>query len=258
MTTLTIKASFAISAAASMSSWIGLRSRTPVRAKGLSMKREQWLPSTVTWSATPGSTLLRPPEKPAKKCGSMKPSATSSSVSTARRSITQGAPEGSVPISTLEEASRQSCTTMRQLSMISRPSLSSSSFVLVGRWKPVATRSVTSISGLPSRSSASMAGRISRLGTGRVWSEMMMTQFFFPRASSRRRGLSTGLSIAARTISPPLPSAFSSPMREVSTGAPPSSYSIKLLPYGMRIIYALAFSCAIIASQTSSMSPTMP
>ena len=103
-----------------------------------------------------------------------------------------------------------------------------------------------------------MGGRISRLGTGRVWSETMTTQFFLSRASSRSRGLSMGSAIDARTISTPLPAALSSPMREVRTGAPPSSYSIKLFPYGMRIIYFLPFNCAIIASQTSSMSPTMP
>lgn len=64
------------------------------------MNCPRWLPSTVARSQTPGRTLLRPPEKPAKKCGSMKPSATSSSVSAASLSMTSGVPEGRRPIST--------------------------------------------------------------------------------------------------------------------------------------------------------------
>ena len=100
-------------AAASMSRCMGLPSSMPVRAQGLSMKLPQWLPSTVTWSQTPGRTLLRPPEKPAKKCGSIKPSETSSSAFTASASTTQGAPEGRTPMGRFEPPSRQSCTTTR-------------------------------------------------------------------------------------------------------------------------------------------------
>jgi len=48
-----------------------------------------------------------------------------------------------------------------------------------------------------------MLGRISLLGTGRVWSEIMITQLLFPRASSESRGLPIGCSTAAPTISRP-------------------------------------------------------
>ena len=98
---------------------------------------------------------------------------------------------------------------------------------------------------------------MSRLGTGRVWSEMIMTQFRFPFASSERRGESIGCSIASRTIALPLPAAFSSPMELVSTAAPFSSKSIMVLPYGMcTMAQPLSFPMSI--SHTSSMSPTKP
>ena len=48
-------------------------------------------------------------------------------------SITHGAPEGRVPIRTFDFSSRQSWTTMRQLSMILLPSFAASSAVEVGR-----------------------------------------------------------------------------------------------------------------------------
>ena len=37
-----------------------------------------------------------------------------------------------------------------------------------------------------------MGGRMSRLGTGRVWSEMMMVQRFFPAARAARVGVPMG------------------------------------------------------------------
>ena len=72
------------------------------------MKAAQWFASTVLRPAMPGSTLLRPPENPAKKCGSMNPSATSRSASAARRWITSASPEGSVPRQTRFASSSQS------------------------------------------------------------------------------------------------------------------------------------------------------
>lgn len=152
------------------------------------------------------------------------------SVSAASLSITHGAPEGRVPIRTFDFSSRQSWTTMRQLSMILLPSFAASSAGRGRAVKAVATSSVTSMSGFPSRSSSSMLGMISRLGTGRVWSEMMITQFFFPRASSLRRGLSIGLSIARRTISLPLPLERSLSILEVRTLALPSLNSMYVFP----------------------------
>ena len=46
----------------------------------------------------PGNTLFLPPEKPAKKCGSMKPSEINSSVSTASLLMMQSPPDGNTPI----------------------------------------------------------------------------------------------------------------------------------------------------------------
>ena len=61
-----------------------------------------------------------------------------------------------------------------------------------------------------------MGGRISRLGTGRVWSEMMMVQRFFPAASAARPGVPIGDAMASSTSSLPVRSLFSSSTREVS------------------------------------------
>ena len=192
-----------------MSRLIGLPSMTPMRAFGSSMKSAQWLPSTVTRLHTPGKMLLRPPEKPAKKCGSMNPSDTTRSAFATSELTTRRAPEGSGPRSVSGDES-QSWTTMCSRETISSPSLWTSSSGVVPRWHPVATSIVISMSGFPARSSSSMNGTISLLGTGRVWSLMMSTAFFFPAASSRSFGEPIGESIAARTIAPPSAPASSS------------------------------------------------
>ena len=61
-----------------------------------------------------------------------------------------------------------------------------------------------------------MGGRISRLGTGRVWSEMMMVQRFFSAARAARVGVPMGDAMASSTSSRPVRSLFSSSTREVS------------------------------------------
>ncbi len=75
------------------------------------------------------------------------------------------------------------------------------SMVVVARWKPVAISSVISAWGFPSRISRSMNGMICLLGTGRVWSEHMITTFCFPAASSESLGDPIGCSMASCTIS---------------------------------------------------------
>ena len=67
------------------------------------------------------------PEKPAKKCGSMNPSAQSRSASAARRLMTSSPPEGSVPREARFSRSSQSCTMMRSFSQISSPNFARSS-----------------------------------------------------------------------------------------------------------------------------------
>ena len=58
------------------SSQIGLPWVTPQVALGLAIMPASWLPRTVRWPAMPGISALPPPEKPAKKCGSIKPVST--------------------------------------------------------------------------------------------------------------------------------------------------------------------------------------
>ena len=62
-----------------------------------------------------------------------------------------------------------------------------------------------SISGLPSRSSLIMFGRISLLGTGLVWSLMMIAHVFLPTASSLSDFPPYGLAMASSTSSSSLP-----------------------------------------------------
>ena len=54
------------------------------------------------------------------------------------------------------------------------------------------------------------------LGTARVWSLVTSTTRFFPRASSRRRGVPTGRSKARRTISSWVPSPETSLMCDIT------------------------------------------
>ena len=189
---------------------------------------------TVTASEIPGNTLFLPPEKPAKKCASIKPSAIKREASAATLSIMQSGPEGSTPTFTLEAGLWASWTTILSLnsSYNSAPNLYFNSSVFVGRWKPVATSKVIFISGLPLRRALLSLARIMpidsvtpikiamppTLGTGLVWSEIIMVQSGFPCASTSRVGLSIGFAIASATISLPFFVLFSWSTLEVSTG----------------------------------------
>ena len=87
---------------------MGLLFNTPVLAKGLAINSEQWFASTVLLPETPGKTLFLPPEKPAKKCGSINPSAIKRSALTAIEFISQSLPDGNLPILTSFSFSSQS------------------------------------------------------------------------------------------------------------------------------------------------------
>ena len=135
--------------------------------------------------------------------------------------------------------------TIFSLSTISCPSLPASSSAVVGRWKPVATSRVMSISGLPSRISRSMNGMMWRLGTGRVWSLMMIVQVFLPAASSHRWGEPIGARIAACTRPSSVSAAVSSPMWDSRISAPERSAcsSMPDLPKGIVIAISAQSSC---------------
>ena len=74
------------------------------------------------------------------------------------------------------------------------PTISTSSSPSLGRCRPVATRIVILSRGMPAASSvASIGGRISWLGTGRVMSQMTMQASLRPRANSAKRRRAVGL-----------------------------------------------------------------
>ena len=124
--------------------------------------------STVLREATPGRMLLRPPEKPAKKCGSIKPSEITRSASRTSRFSHSSPPEGSVPIKTMSSSASARCTTISSRSTMPSPNRARSSCCVVGRCIPVATRMVRRTSGLFLRTSSSNNGMVIRLGIGRV------------------------------------------------------------------------------------------
>ena len=95
-------------------------------------------------------------------------------------------------------------------------------------------------------------------GTGRVWSEMMTTQLFFPLASSRSRGEPIGLSSALRTISRPSPSAFNSPMRDSMTPAPYRASSNSIHPCRKGSVSCVIYSTIIRTMTPSSIFVTPP
>ena len=199
-----MKSSLAALAAYSISLWIGFPSTTPVRAWGSLINPELWLYITVSRLATPGRILFLPPEKPAKKCGSIKPSATNRSASAARRLMIRLPPDGSLPRYTRLSLSSQSWTTIFSFAMISGPNFAASSSLVVVLWRPVEIRMVISASGLPLRISAKIRGIMMWLGTGLVWSEEITTTFFFPTAISHSLGVPIGCSKASWTSSAPL------------------------------------------------------
>ncbi len=156
---------------------------------------------TVTSEQMPGRMLLRPPEKPAKKWGSMKPSVTSRSHSTAKRFTSKSAPEGRVQICTKSSGLKASLTAIFSLSTMASPNIRRCSSGVVARWRPVAIRMVISASGLPARISSKRMGRVILLGTARVWSLVTKVTRFFPFASSESRGEPMGFARASRTSS---------------------------------------------------------
>ena len=173
----------------------------PTRAFAWAICSAQWLTRMVLSPTMPGNTLLRPPEKPANKWGSIKPSASSKSASAATLFSHSSPPEGSFSSCTSDSLFQQSCTTMRTFPYKSGPNFSRSSSSVVPRCKPVATKKVTCAWGLPFWISSNNSGAITCVGTGRVWSLTIITIFFLPRASSCSFGVPTGAAIARRTSS---------------------------------------------------------
>ena len=97
VTTLTMKSQPAMRAIRVFSSWTGFPSRQPARALGCSRKTGLCQALIVSIAASPGQMSFRPPEKPAMKCGSIKPMLILSSAAIQRESIHAGTPWGVVP-----------------------------------------------------------------------------------------------------------------------------------------------------------------
>ena len=166
---------------------------------------------------------MREPEKPAKKCGSIKPSARSRSAWAAMRLMMQEPPEGRVPIWIMASSSVATCITISSFATISSPYLSTSSLWVEGRCMPVATRMRTRACGAAAWMRRSRMGMVTFEGTGRVWSELMITMSCLFWQSSSSVGDEYGLSRARSISCSWVPLALNSPWCPSSTPAMHSS-----------------------------------
>ncbi len=172
------------------SSQIGLPFVTPQVALGAAIMPASWLPSTVRCPAIPGMSALPPPEKPAKKCGSMNPVRIFTSQAATSRLSQISWPRDVTPRRTCVAGSNELFWTSRYSS--SRPPIMPrSSASVLGRCVPSALNSVMFSRGTCA-SSASTAGRISSCGVARVMSEKMMPTRCSGRTTSRRGGAAIG------------------------------------------------------------------
>ena len=88
---------------------------TPQVARGSPIRGSLCSSWIVSIAASPGATIFGPPEKPAKKCGSVKPSVIRASASRNARSTRAGATEpGTVPSCAWAARSSASCCTSSQ------------------------------------------------------------------------------------------------------------------------------------------------
>ena len=113
----------------------------------------------------------------------------------------QSPPLGNCPIFTMEESSVDTCITISSFFTMSSPYLATSSSCVLSLWKPVATKIRIRASGDTLRILLKRIGVIIFEGTGRVWSELIMTIFFLPLASSSKLFEPIGLFNDCSTIS---------------------------------------------------------
>ena len=188
-------------AAARMSACIGLSRITPQVDRGWPTRRASCSTSTVSRPARPGVTILGPPLKPAKKCGSTKPVVSRTSASVHSRLRKSGTPSPTDPRSTRASRSRATWLITRQVRAISGPSMASSSSGEFARWVPVAIRIVRSSGRRRPSSSSSIASSTSRRGWARVMSQTETATRAPGATTSRRRGPATGERIASCSAS---------------------------------------------------------
>ena len=198
MATSTLKSTPERAATARMPSWTGLPSTTPQRARGLPIISASCSRMMVRKPASPGATILGPPLKPAKKCGSTNPVVMRTSASTQVRFSHTGMPPSTSPRDTSRASSKASWTTMRLRSTTSAPSISTSSSRVVARCVPLAIRIAMRSAGTCDRASSTTGSTVA-LGMGRVTSQTEMATVWPRPTRSRRGALPTGFSIARRT-----------------------------------------------------------
>ena len=193
------KSGGATAATARIASWTGFPSQMPHVARGSAIRRPLWSTSTVASPASPGATILGPPLKPAKKCGSTKPVVIRRSASTQSRLSSTGT-SPTIPRSTRVEPSRERWFTTRHERWTSGPSIASSSSSVLLRCVPVAMITVTSSGRTMPSSSARIASSITGRGWARVMSQTEMARRCPGRAISRSGGPAVGARRASSTV----------------------------------------------------------
>ena len=196
-----MKASLTCFAAKSISLWIGLSSKLPALEFLFAINLALWFHSTVFLDAIPGNTDFLPPENPAKKWGSIKPSLINKSASSTNLFTHNSPPDGRIPLNVISESSYALWITISSSFTIFSPYLLTNSSWVVGLCIPVAIRIVIFTSLLYLRISSNKIGIVIWLGTGLVWSLEIITICFLDFASSQSGNELIGLLSASLTNS---------------------------------------------------------
>ena len=139
------------------SSWTGFPFNTPERALGCSRKRGLCHSLIVSTPQIPGQISFLPPEKPAMKCGSIKPTVIFTSDSIKCLFTQMGTWRGLIPRNTSCVSSCPSWLITLYVSAISSPSISTISLCVLALCKPVAMRIVMDSSGTPAADNSARA-----------------------------------------------------------------------------------------------------
>ena len=148
--------------------------------------------------ARPIEISLRPPEKPAIRCGSMNPKVMCRSAPTKRSSTKACVPPDVSPRKTCSSISRARCECTGCRSTTSRPRISTNSSGVASRWRPVAMRISILLVAMPPASSAWITcGSTVLFGAGRVMSQTAIAALRLPLARRSSAGHPIGCTMAS-------------------------------------------------------------
>ena len=176
----------------------GLSGKDPSVALGSRMYSGLWSRLIVLSPARPIEISLRPPEKPAIRCGSMNPNVIRRSAATKRSSTKACVPPDVSPTKVCSSISRARCECTGWRSTTSRPRISTSSSAVASRWSPVAMRiSILPVAMPPASSARTTWGSTVLFGAGRVMSQTAIAALRLPLANCSSAGHPIGCAMAS-------------------------------------------------------------